>query len=89
MFISILFLNNSSKNSVSHNVTKNVNSEQMIINLYKLPKHIMINLVHLKTHLQCIHSKLGVAHGLQDPLVHFSPIYFVQFLTILGKHLQH
>ena len=79
MFISILFLNNSSKNSVRHVVTKNVNSEQMNINLYKLLKHITMNLLCLKTHLQCIHSKLGVVHVLQGPFVHFSSFLLFNF----------
>ena len=39
MFTSILFQNNSSKNSVRHGVTKNVNSEQMIISFYKLSEY--------------------------------------------------
>ena len=31
-----------------------------ILILYKLSEHITMNLYCLKTHLQCIHSKLGV-----------------------------
>ena len=72
LFLYILFLNNSSKNSVCHGVAKNLNSEQMIIKFFKLSKHRTMNLFCLKTRLQCIYLKLGVAHGLQSPFVHFS-----------------
>ena len=29
----------------------------------------------LKAHLHCIHFKTGVAHGLQDPFVHFPHLF--------------
>lgn len=49
---------------------KNLNSEQMIIKCYKLSKHRTMNLFCLKT---CL--KLGVAHGLQGPFVHFCCLF--------------
>lgn len=88
MFISILFLNHSSKNSVRHVVMKNVNSEQMVINFYKVSEHITVNVFCLQTCLHSIHSKFDVVHELQGPFVHFCP-YLVQFPIILVKQLQH
>ena len=55
---------NSTKNSVCYSVRKDKNSVQMVINFYELSEHIAVHLFCLKTCLQCIHSKLGVAHGL-------------------------
>ena len=49
----------------------------MIMKFYKLSKHRTINLFCLKTRLQCIHLKIGVAHGLQGPFVHFSCLFSI------------
>ena len=94
LFLYILFLNNSSKNSVCHGVAKNLNSEQMIMKFYKLSKHRTINLFCLKTRLQCIHLKIGVAHGLQGPFVHFSCLFSISekfwantYQTKKGNHI--